>query len=583
MNPQRARVRLGCGAQPLHYSVPAVALVVLLSGAFLFLLHETLVVVQRDGARWTAAPPPPPRQPPRAPLEAAPTVTSEAVAAATATVAAETAATAADVGDAPVMTATAAAAASEMRALVDARARAASSQRHEAPLRSYARMAGVDATGVDLLFLENATLRRCLRACDSDPRCGYVVRNVTAASAGGGGGGGGAERASQPQATTQCWVKMGAVLNAFPERTRETWVVAKARQPRLALGVLSAPQFVATRLVAAFATWLQHEDALVVLENETSARAAVGAAFGAAAATGEPAVNVRARGSRVMFMFEPADAASEPGAWKNLVLLKKMTGAWRTLQALALPPGGFGRGGSADAAAAGEPDWYLIVDDDSFVIMRTLRYLLAVAAPWEPWFTGLVMAARDYTGGAQFVQGGAGIVLSAPVMERTRAKADCCVELCRQRYGDFRTGCCVVQAARVSGTLHRGFYSYTAWENVGTPMRKLYGFPMFPVSFHRFRDTRMIYLFQRHIDHYLFRRGAGTARGGGGGAAASRAVIFPVDPQRAALRDRELAMPPSRRTWAFFEDAITQRMMMTLPRLDAPVPTATAFLHAPPA
>ena len=134
--------------------------------------------------------------------------------------------------------------------------------------RTYARIAGADATGADLYFVQSATAAQCLKLCDVTPRCRYVVRNVSV----------GASVAARH--SVACWLKAPAVLNAVASRYRELWVLARTVQRRIAIGVLSAPHLLATRLVACYATWLRHEDTIVLLENTTEARAAVSALFG---------------------------------------------------------------------------------------------------------------------------------------------------------------------------------------------------------------------------------------------------------------------------------------------------------------
>lgn len=433
--------------------------------------------------------------------------------------------------------------------------------------RSYARMSGVDVLSENIAFVARATLRQCLMMCDAAPNCNYIVRNISLfvdrrpAAVGRVGENATKAAAVNPALVpTECWLKKPMVFNPVQSRSRETWIVARAPQPVIAVGVLAAPAFLETRLVPAYRTWLKHEDTIVMMEDTADARARVRGVFGERAAKGLPVsnqVSLRSDGAtkasdsgnsgssstgNVLFLFQAPELGNgtQPGAWKNLALLKYM-------------PTEFLRLSSAPA------EWYFLVDDDTFVIMPTLRFMLSVASPDEPIYTGLLMAARDYTNGAPFIQGGAGIVLSRnSLLEHVYDKLDCCIALCKQSFGDFRTGCCVTQAAKTMGSLHRGFYSYSAWDHAApTEMRKRYGMPIFPVTFHRFREARMIYAFQEHVSAFIRRTTT----------LSSRYMLFPIDPRQHALRHDALRHAPPDRRYAFVDDLAPRRVMNKLPAL----------------
>lgn len=433
--------------------------------------------------------------------------------------------------------------------------------------RTYARMTGVDVLSANLFVHPRATLRQCQMLCDTTPGCNYIVRNISilfnrksAAAAMASqqqqeeGDGAVAASLNPNLVPTECWIKKPFVFDPVRNPHRETWVVARAPMPVIAIGVLAAPALIETRLVAAYATWLKHEDTIVMLENTTEARQQVLKHFGPRAAQGLPAMNNPrnsgpATGGNVLFLFENEERGNgtTPGAWKNLLLFKYLPREFRRLS-------------SAPA------EWYLLVDDDTFAIMPTLRFMLAVASSKENIYTGLLMAAMDYTKGAPFIQGGAGIVMSHETLHNhVYGKLDCCIALCKQKFGDFRTGCCVTQAAKTMGMLHHGFYSFSAWKHTAsTEQRKRYGLPLFPVTFHRFRQAPMIYAFHQHIDAFLKRTHT----------VSSRYILHPIDPKQHVLRDESLTQHrlPMDRQWAFVDDLIDGRMMNRLP----PLPPASS-------
>jgi hypothetical protein len=99
----------------------------------------------------------------------------------------------------------------------------------------------------------------------------------------------------------------------------------------------------------------------------------------------------------------------------------------------------------------------------------------------------------------------------------------------------------------------------------------MYGLPVFPVSFHRFRNVEMIVQFQKHINDYLSRFAEMAMEKRLNKYSGSRYQMFPSDRTYWTARNEvedvnsgSMKVPYSRRTWAFVDDLISQKVMKNL-------------------
>jgi hypothetical protein len=103
--------------------------------------------------------------------------------------------------------------------------------------------------------------------------------------------------------------------------------------------------------------------------------------------------------------------------------------------------------------------WFVMVDDDTFVVMNNLRSVLAQLDPNKDIYGGYVL---NHLPEGPFVGGGGGIVLSRPVMEKLcRRKQDttskCSAESTLLAAGDLATHSCVNEELGIGPTHIEGF------------------------------------------------------------------------------------------------------------------------------
>lgn len=297
---------------------------------------------------------------------------------------------------------------------------------------------------------------------------------------------------------------------------------------RLAFAVITSVVHLHTRLIPALQTWLCDVDALMLLEDDAASRAAVGILMGAtgggdaSAASSSvtpsfwnkgttaaiPTSNITIDAKCMVgkyFAFEPPPddikARSYNGAWKNFPLVHHV---YRQFPL---------------------KSWYLMVDDDSFIVQHNLNVLITSVFERvvSPQTRGMMFGAIFRVGGTKelFVQGGAGILITraavqllsravaprdlAPPQQNTgtdspEARAGIntsriqrrdglpqCHEWCQQWAGDVRLGCC----ARMLGIAMK--HDFTFWSEDGpTSIASRRRISYFPTSMHQMKVPAIV-------------------------------------------------------------------------------------------
>ena len=283
----------------------------------------------------------------------------------------------------------------------------------------------------------------------------------------------------------RCWLLMSEasvarVLNARLDPMYACWklydIMWRVREfQKVVYGLLAGPQFIATRLKVAAQTWLRNEHFVVYIEDGHVARAADAMA----------AVRNTARASfrfDVVGLSAPSDdrVRSVNGAWKNLAIMQHL--------------------------ASHYPDapWYVIADDDSFIITHNLHAMLRqYTYATIPYYLGAVFSSgMSPPNDVLFIQGGAGIVLNRaaakailPLLNESRPSN--CFAACQQWAGDIRLGCCFAQL-NIAPVGEQGFSSQTIFESLVRDNRP--GVSTFPISFHNMRRVEWVTDLQSVID-----------------------------------------------------------------------------------
>lgn len=148
-------------------------------------------------------------------------------------------------------------------------------------------------------------------------------------------------------------------------------------------------------------------------------------------------------------------------------------------------------------------DWYLMIDDDTYLFKENLKALLSQYDPSLPHYIGsgnVFMGCDGVTkwgDGPSFAHGGSGIVLSKAAMSVLLSRLDDCIPKYRTCWaGDIRTALCL----RDGGVLLQDPKGFN-----GNPPNKAYSFGSDPcerpITFHHLltRQTQSLYDFEKSI------------------------------------------------------------------------------------
>jgi hypothetical protein len=306
---------------------------------------------------------------------------------------------------------------------------------------------------------------------------------------------------------------------------------------KLGFAVITSAVHLHTRLLPALQSWLCHVDAVMLMEDDALSRAAVRDLTAAGLDDGDSAVSrsnetstsfwgpraasVISRSSSISslhpqcligkhFVFEspPEDGKvrSYNGAWKNFPLITHV------YQKLPLK------------------SWYMMVDDDSFVILHNLNILIhsVFERVVSPQNRAMMFGAIFRVGGTKelFVQGGAGILMTRAAVQLLRRAvlpltsphlaangtdrghaADAtkregipqCFDWCQQWAGDVRLGCC----ARMLGVAMK--HDFTFWsEDAATSIATRRQYSYFPTTMHQMKEpavTRDMHAAVQWVEH----------------------------------------------------------------------------------
>ena len=312
----------------------------------------------------------------------------------------------------------------------------------------------------DITQVERASVEQCLRMCVASKLCFAVVYLDRSPNA------------------PQCWLKNA--VGAVSPRTdgKYTTYIRKSIEPIPFLyAILAGPQFIDTRLTVAAQTWLRNEHFVVYIEDVH-----VGPVADAMAA-------VRNAG-RTSFHYEvfgllaPSDerVLGVNGAWKHLAIMQHL--------------------------ASHYPDtpWYVIADDDSFIITHNLNIMMQhYRDDSRPLYLGAVVGVGVPPGNVLFIQGGAGIVVNRAAAKAilpllSESHPSNCFAACQQWTGDMRLGCCFAQL-KIPPLGEQGFSPQTVFESVRNDYHPKTS--AFPISFHSMRSAEWVTDLQSVIDATL--------------------------------------------------------------------------------
>ena len=170
-------------------------------------------------------------------------------------------------------------------------------------------------------------------------------------------------------------------------------------------------------------------------------------------------------------MAEPSDASTKSinGAWKNLPIVKDLY--MRYPQA----------------------DWYVIVDDDSYIIQTNLRRVLGSLNNNnnQPLYVGIAFWSSAAKDAFKFIQGGGSICMNRHAVRRISPHIRGCIKRHAHHWaGDIRLGACFAEYS-VAPTSHHAFWSQDVFLSMGRDKRWLE--TSFPASFHMMRDSSWVY------------------------------------------------------------------------------------------
>jgi hypothetical protein len=255
----------------------------------------------------------------------------------------------------------------------------------------------------------------------------------------------------------------------------------------IAVGMLSAPQYLQNRAAAALGTWLCNMSVVVLLEHQRGVVTQFLQML--------DALPAKCRAEKVAKYMHPVDG-SRNGAWKNLPLTQHLLDVFP------------------------RRSWYMIVDDDTFMFHQNLNIeLTSLHNPNAPLAVGMVCpqqvcATREIQPTTKVrgrkatveykstlvsdknkawllaPQGGAGFVLSHAAIVLIRNSIPKCSRRCKMNGGDTRIGCCM-HLLRIPLVPSENFWCRSPFLAVAADGRG--NVSAFPVSFHMMRRVQWVY------------------------------------------------------------------------------------------
>lgn len=190
--------------------------------------------------------------------------------------------------------------------------------------------------------------------------------------------------------------------------------------PRIVYGVLAGGDYLHQRILPQLQTFLRDEEAVVVCESENAVSQLKAAYKNESQIRGTP---------RVMPVFEPFPSGTENGH-------TGLRGAWKPSRVLA-----------AMLRAKPGADWYIMIDDDTFMMRHNVLWLMShMDAPARrriPYFGGKYISYHE--SGVPYISGSSGTYYNRAAAEMFAKSAvpDICVHAEAQySYGDVRMGEC---------------------------------------------------------------------------------------------------------------------------------------------
>ena len=270
------------------------------------------------------------------------------------------------------------------------------------------------------------------------------------------------------------------------------YVLDRDFSQRIAFGMLTTRKYLRTRAAVALSTWLCPFHVLLLLEIEPAANetfqsvlqhdvpAACQVVHHAAARPDGTPPRPYGRSKHAAFMPPTDDSIN--AAWKDLPLLRLLVERYL-----------------GDA----EMDWFVIIDDDTFIFTHNLNIELSTFHRQECGDKAKkkvigVLFEDESERRLLYPQGGAGIIISRDALQAMSAMRFTCIDRCKQWAGDIRLGCCVRLAA-VTLAPSENLWSRTPFIALGHDHRR--DASAYPVSFHQMRNAQWVVDIFRWADH----------------------------------------------------------------------------------
>jgi hypothetical protein len=268
----------------------------------------------------------------------------------------------------------------------------------------------------------------------------------------------------------------------FPEKHSKVALgEGRSPLPSVVFGVLAGGKHVDSRLVVALETWLSRVRSVCFVEEENAlfAKTAV-----------KPFIDAGVQ-TKVVPLKVLDDSWN--GAWKNLPIVRYLIQHFppRKLRTDSTP-----NPGPVDTAY--ETDWYVVVDDDSYVIQHNLYLFLQRLSltPLRPFYGGWVFTtpAEPPRIGLTLVHGGGGIIFNAAaaiaitpqLLQSTR-----CDLGCQEVAGDQRLACCFLNGSLPVPAEHfEEFSTISVFQTLSVDRRDRLS--LYPISFHNMRDVQWV-------------------------------------------------------------------------------------------